>query len=185
MNGRIEVVCGPMYCGKTEELIRRLTRLKIAEQNFLVLRSEIDNRYSRDSIASHSGKTWKSTLISRSSSFNELTNGYSIVALDEAQFLDHGIVDELQRFAREGGRVIVAGLDMTYRQEPFGPMGAIMAIADSVTKFTAICHKCKNDDAVFTQRLIDGKPAPMDGDTIVVGGNDMYEARCRKCFRFQ
>lgn len=178
----IEVICGPMYSGKTEELIRRLTRAKIAEKQVVAIKPRIDTRHPEVVLASHSGikiDCWSVDLdLADIASF---PMRYDVVGIDEAQFFDKNILDFVSFLANEGVKVIVAGLDMTYRKEPFGYMPFLMAMAAKVIKLSAVCHTC-GDDAMYTQRLLDGKPAPFAGETILVGALDSYEARCYFCF---
>ena len=177
----IEVICGPMYSGKSEELIRRLTRAHLGQKNVLAIKPEIDNRYSDQEIVSHSGARIAAITLKHSELLVSASLGYTVVGIDEAQFFDDEIVNQVRAMAHSK-LVIVAGLDMTFRQEPFGSMPQLLAIADRVQKLTAVCHSC-GDDANFTQRLVDGKPAPFDGPTVLVGATEAYEARCRKHFQ--
>lgn len=173
--GWIEVICGSMFSGKTEELIRRIRRAEYAHQKIQVFKPAIDNRYDEMHIVSHSMMKAPSEIISGSAEILErLKPKTQVVAIDEAQFLDEGIVDVCNRMADMGKRVIVAGLDQDYTGKPFGPMPQLLAIAEYITKNLAICMKCGNP-ANRTQRLV------RDGDTILVGASDIYEARCRNC----
>lgn len=180
MTGRLEVITGPMFSGKTEELIRRLRREQIGQKNVILFKPAIDTRYGED-VKTHDGISFPATvcedsLFSREGKFKD------VIGIDEVQFFDpkEALADILW-LTENDYKVIVSGLDMTYRQEPFGIVPELMAYADSVTKLNAVCHKCGND-AIYTQRLVNGKPASFKGDTIVVGGLDTYEARCRGCF---
>lgn len=175
MMGWVEVVCGSMYSGKTEELIRRLKRAQFAKQKIQVFKPKIDNRYGDDVVASHSQITFDSIPIVKASEILErLDDNTRIVGIDEVQFFDPEVVSICQRLANRGIRVIVAGLDQDYRGEPFGPMPSILAIAEQVTKLNAICVACGNP-ASRTQKLI-------HSDNLVeVGAKGMYEARCRMC----
>lgn len=177
----IEVICGPMYSGKTEELIRRLTRAKIANKKVVAYKPKIDNRFGSEVLASHSGIkiVCKPIEIPQSILYNLVD--YDVIGIDEAQFFDFHLLSSIQILAQHGIQVIVAGLDMTYRKEPFGCMPFLLAIAEKVIKLSAVCHVC-GDDAIYTQRLMDGKPAPFTGETIQVGAQDSYEARCFNCF---
>lgn len=179
-NGFIEVVCGPMFAGKTEELIRRAKRLKYANQNYLVFKPVIDNRYSsKAEIVSHSLLTENAILIEKSKDILEhMNDSIEAVIIDEAQFFDQDIVEIADRLADSGVRVIIGGLDRDFKGEPFGPMPQLLAIAEFVVKLTAICPKT-GTPATRTQRIINGKPARMDDPLIVVGASDSYEPRSR------
>lgn len=176
----LEVICGPMYSGKSTELIRRLDRASIAGKEVLLLRPEVDNRFSDDFLITHSGASMSAEPIGNAADFQKKTlwNKVEVIGIDEAQFLPEYFIDQIDLVARFR-KVIVAGLDTTYRVEPFGIMPHLMCIADRVDKLSAVCHVC-GEDAVRTQRLIDGKPAPFDGPTVLVGATDAYEARCRE-----
>lgn len=174
--GWIEVICGPMFSGKSEELIRRMRRAEIARQITQLFKPKIDDRYSETEIVSHSQQRLPSTPVASSLDILSCVGDRTeVIAVDEAQFFDEGLVDVSQRLANLGKRVIVAGLDMDYRGKPFAPMPELMAIAEYVTKQLAICVRCGNP-AVHTQRLT------LARDTIVVGAQGTYEARCRRCF---
>lgn len=178
-HGYIEAAIGPMYSGKSEELIRRLRRAKIAKQKVQVFKPAIDNRYSKVDVVSHNGDKIEGICISNSEEILELLeDDTEVVGIDEIQFLDRGIVHICRTLANRGLRVIVAGLDMDFRGEPFGPTPEILAISEFVDKLTAVCMVCGNP-ATRTQRLIDGKPARYDEPTILVGAKESYEARCR------
>ncbi|NLB84886.1 MAG: thymidine kinase [Acholeplasmataceae bacterium] len=177
--GFIEVVCGPMFAGKTEELIRRLKRLEYAKQNTLVFNPKIDNRYSTSEIVSHSNRRAKAYFIDNSSEiFNYINPSVDAVIIDEAQFFDMGIVKVADKLADQGIRVIIGGLDTDFRGEPFGPMPFLLAKAEFVTKLTAICMKT-GEPATRTQRIVNGKPAKYDEPLIVIGADEAYEARSR------
>jgi len=174
--GWIEVICGPMFSGKSEELIRRIRRAEIARLRIQLFKPAVDSRYSNDEIVSHSRQRLPSRPVRDSAEIMSLVEDKTeVVGIDEAQFFDAGLPDVCNRLANLGKRVIVAGLDMDYRGEPFGPMPHLMAIAEYVTKQLAICVRCGNP-ANHTQRLT------ADRDTIVVGAQETYEARCRRCF---
>ena len=179
--GRIEVICGSMFCGKTEELIRRVRRAIIARQTIKVFKPQIDDRYGIEHITSHTGQSVEAIAVESSQAILDLANaGATVVAIDEAQFFDMGLVDVVQRLVDEHSlRVIVAGLDTDFRGEPFGPMPQLLSIAEEVIKLHAICVIC-GEDASRTQRLVDGKPAAYDDPTILVGAQESYEARCRQ-----
>jgi thymidine kinase len=180
--GWIEVVSGVMFSGKSEELLRRVRRATLARKQVQVFKSHLDERYGGlQAVSSHDGGRLESEPISTSRDLMErYRRGTEVVAVDEAQFLDHGVVDVANALADEGVRVIIAGTDMDFRGRPFGPMGALLAVAEKVDKLQAICVRC-GALATRNQRLIDGRPAPAEGPTIQVGGLESYEARCRAC----
>jgi thymidine kinase len=179
-SGSIEVVCGSMFSGKTEELIRRLRRAKIARQNIKVFKPLLDKRYELDKVTSHSGSDFDAIPIQGAENIASLLGeNTTVVGVDEAQFFDEKIVQYIQSLADQGIRVIVAGLDLDFRGEPFGHMPTIMAIAEHVDKLHAICMVC-GEDASRTQRLVNGKPARYDDPIVIVGASEIYEARCRK-----
>ena len=180
-HGYIEVVIGPMYSGKSEELIRRLKRARIAKQNVVVFKPIIDDRYSKEDVVSHSGYTINAIPIKDSSEMMDYINDDTqVVGIDEVQFFDDKIVDEAIKLADNGVRVIAAGLDMDFKGEPFGPTPRLLAVAEFVDKIQAICSVC-GQPATRSQRLINGEPAKYDEPIIQVGGVESYEARCRKC----
>lgn len=180
--GWVEVVSGVMFSGKSEELLRRVRRALIARKSVQVFKSHLDDRYRGIfRISSHDGAELEALPVSTSVQLAELVREeVQVVAIDEAQFLDDGIVSVVNDLADRGIRVIVAGTDMDFRGEPFGPIPNLLAIAERVDKLHAICVVC-GDLATRNQRLIDGRPAPAEGPTIQVGGSESYEARCRKC----
>ena len=179
-SGRIEVICGSMFCGKSEELIRRSRRAVIAKQELQVFKPSIDDRYSVLHVTSHSGQNIEALAISKAHEIlDNLSPTTTVVAIDEIQFFDSEIVNIVQQLAAHGIRVIVAGLDMDFRGEPFGPMPQLLSIAEDVTKLHAICVVC-GEDACRTQRLVNGEPARYDDPIIMVGAQEAYEARCRK-----
>ncbi len=173
--GWIEVISGCMFSGKTEELIRRLRRAIIARQKVAIFKPRIDTRYSADHLVSHSELKIPSRVVAHPREILELALESQVVGIDEAQFFDAGLVPVCQKLANMGKRVIVAGLDMDYRGEPFEPMPQLMATAEYVTKTSAICVVCGNP-AHFTQRKTP------DSARVIVGAADIYEARCRNCF---
>ena len=178
--GLVEVITGSMFCGKTDELIRRLRRATIARQNVQVFKPVIDNRYAVEKVTSHAGTEFDALPIrSAAEIHNYLDECTTVVAIDEAQFFDAEIIPIVQALANRGLRVIVAGLDTDFRGEPFGPMPVIMAQAERVDKLHAICMVC-GGAAARTQRLINGDPAYYDEPIVVVGAAEMYEARCRE-----
>lgn len=180
--GWIEVVAGVMFSGKSEELIRRVRRALIARKRVQVFKSRLDERYAGiNMVSSHDGRTVEAIPIDSSSQIaSRLDPTAQVIAIDEAQFLDAGIVALVTSLAESGRRVILAGTDTDFRGEPFGPMPQLMAIAESVDKLHAICVLC-GGPATRNQRLIDGKPAPYESPQIMVGAADRYEARCRMC----
>jgi len=179
--GQIEVVCGGMFSGKTEELIRRVRRAQIARQRVQVFKPSLDDRYTIEYIASHNGMRVVAEPVDSVQHISErLDADVDVVAVDEAQFFDDSLVLLCEELADRGLRVIVAGLDMDFRGEPFGPMPALLARAEEVTKLQAICVRC-GAMASRTQRLINGQPASYDDPIILVGAAEAYEARCRHC----
>lgn len=182
--GWIEVIAGVMFSGKSEELIRRVRRATIARRKVQVFKSHLDSRYAGlFSVASHDGTELSAVPIdSAAEVLRHVRPETEIVAVDEVQFLDPDIVDVATLLASRGVRVILAGTDTDFRGEPFGAMGTLMAIAETVDKLRAICMVC-GDLACRNQRLVDGKPARYDSPTIMVGGRESYEARCRHCHR--
>lgn len=180
--GWVEVVSGVMFSGKSEELLRRVRRALIARRSVQVFKSHLDDRYAGVfRISSHDGSELEAHPVSSSTQIAEMVRpGTQVVAIDEAQFLDDGVVAVVNALADRGVRVIVAGTDMDFRGEPFGPIPQLLAIAEKIDKLHAICVVC-GDLATRNQRLIDGQPAPAEGPTIQVGGAESYEARCRKC----
>lgn len=180
-HGYIEAIIGPMYSGKSEELIRRLKRAKIAKQNIVVFKPTVDNRYSKEDVVSHSGDSIEAIPINKSSRIYDLIDKKTqVVGIDEVQFFDEKIVDVAVDLADKGIRVIAAGLDMDFRGEPFGPTPKLLAVAEFVDKIQAICSVCGHP-ATRSQRLVDGEPANYNDSTIKVGAVESYEARCRKC----
>lgn len=173
--GWIEVICGSMFSGKTEELIRRLKRAKIANLKVEIFKPKIDVRYSEEEVVSHDSNAIISTPVESSNSLLLLTGNVDVVGIDEAQFFDMGIVDVVQQLASMGIRVIVAGLDTDFRGQPFGPMPALMAVAEYVTKVHAICVKC-GDPANYSHRLSASEKL------VELGEKDIYEPLCRHCF---
>lgn len=174
--GRIEVVCGSMFSGKTEELIRRLKRAEFAKQRVEIFKPAIDTRYSEIEVVSHDRHAIPSTPVDSSSSILLLSSDIDVVGIDEAQFFDDGLVAVCNDLANRGVRVIVAGLDMDYKGVPFGPMPALCAIADEVTKVHAICVKC-GSVAYVSHRLVQG------GKRVMLGEESEYEPLCRECYR--
>jgi thymidine kinase len=179
-SGSVEVITGSMFCGKTDELIRRLRRATIARQKVQVFKPAIDFRYAERKVTSHAGSDFEAIPIEQASEIlTELDHEATVVAIDEAQFFDNTLIDIVQQLADQGIRVIVAWLDTDFRGEPFGPMPVLMAKAEHVDKLQAICMVC-GEPASRTQRIINGKPARYDEPVVIIGAAEMYEARCRK-----
>ena len=174
--GRIEVVCGSMFSGKTEELIRRMKRAKFAKQKVEIFKPSIDTRYSDEDVVSHDQNSIHSTPIESSGSLLLLASDIDVVGIDEAQFFDNGLVEVCNELANRGVRVIVAGLDMDFKGIPFGPIPALCAIADEVTKVHAICVRC-GALAYVSHRLIS------NDRRVLLGEKDEYEPLCRKCYQ--
>ena len=180
--GWIEVITGVMFSGKSEELLRRVRRATIARKSVQVFKSHLDDRYGDlQEVASHDGSVVEAIPISTSREIAEhVRRGTDVVAVDEAQFLDAGVIRVANALADQGRRVIVAGTDMDFRGAPFGPIPQLLAVAEKIDKLHAICVRC-GELATRNQRLVEGQPAPAEGPTIQVGGAETYEARCREC----
>lgn len=179
--GWIEVIAGVMFAGKSEELIRRVRRAIIARKRVQVFKSHLDDRYGLYRVTTHDGLSVEAQPADSSAEImREVRADTEVLAIDEAQFLDSGIVEVCTMLAARGMRVIVAGTDTDFRGEPFGSMPQLLAVAEVIDKLHAICVKC-GDPACRNQRLIDGRPARYDSPTIMVGGSESYEARCRHC----
>ena len=179
--GWIEVICGCMFAGKTEELIRRINVLSYAKKNILVFKPKIDDRYSTTEIASHAGSKVPCIVISEAKEILDHVNyDTDVVAIDEVQFFDEDVVDICEYLADSGLRVMVAGLDKDFRGEPFGVLPDLLTRAEFVTKLTAVCAKC-GAPATRTQRIINGKPASFNDPIVLVGAKEAYEPRCRHC----
>ncbi|MGB3681103.1 MAG: thymidine kinase [Rubrobacteraceae bacterium] len=179
--GSLTVIAGSMFAGKTEELIRRVRRALYAGRRVQVFKQALDTRTDGAEIRSHNGALYEAAAVSASGELLEsVESSTEVVAIEEAQFFDAGIVEACNTLADRGCAVIASGLDMDFRGEPFGPMSALLAEADEVVKLRAICARCGRD-AARSQRLIDGKPAPAFAPTILVGAQESYEARCRHC----
>ncbi len=180
-SGYIEVICGPMYAGKTEELIRRITRMDYAKREYVVFKPRIDDRYSISEISSHNLRKIKAINIDNALEiYNHITSTTQAVVIDEVQFFDHSVIDVCNDLAKRGLRVICAGLDLDFKGDPFGIMPVLLAYAEKVTKLTAICVCC-GEEATRTQRIIDNHPAYDFDPIVLVGAKESYEARCRKC----
>jgi thymidine kinase len=179
--GRIELICGSMFSGKTEELIRRLRRAVIAKQKVQVFKPVIDNRYHIQRVTSHTGIDFAAQPVATAvAMLGEIMPETTVVAIDEVQFFDDEVIAVCERLADQGRRVICAGLDTDFRGIPFGAMPALMARAEEVSKLHAICVVC-GEEASRTQRLIDGQPAAFNDPVVMVGAAEVYEARCRQC----
>jgi thymidine kinase len=174
-SGWIEVICGSMFSGKTEELIRRLKRAKIANQKVEIFKPRIDTRYDEMKVVSHDANAILATPIENSIKLLEYTEGVDVIGVDEAQFFDEGLTDVCQKLALKGIRVIVAGLDMDYKGVPFGPIPDLLAVAEYITKVHAICSHCGNL-ATHSYRKV------ADGQRVMLGEKDTYEPRCRSCY---
>lgn len=178
-SGLVEVITGSMFSGKTDEMIRRLRRARIARQKVQVFKPALDTRFSEKKVTSHAGSEFDATPVSSAADIlPRIDSDTTVVAIDEAQFFSEEIAGVVQDLAERGIRVLVGGLDTDFRGEPFGPMPIIMAQAERVDKVHAICMVC-GEEASRTQRLIDGKPARFDDPVVVVGASELYEARCR------
>ena len=182
-NGWIEVICGPMFAGKSEELIRRVKRLEYAKKKILVFKPKIDNRYSNSEIVSHSQLRTKSINITKAEDILKYVDNkekIDAIIIDEVQFLDSKIIEICDNLADQGIRIIVAGLDMDFRGEPFKNMPELLSHAEYITKLNAICVKC-GAPATRTQRIVNGVPAKKDDPIVIVGASECYEPRCRHC----
>lgn len=180
--GRVEVITGPMFSGKSEELMRRIRRGTIAGNTVLIFKSILDDRYHGiKNVSSHDGRKVEAVPIDNPNDIYDYSPfEYDIIAIDEVQFLDKEVVDVVNSLAHAGVRVIVSGTDMDFKGDPFGPIPYLMAIAERVDKLTAVCLSCGNE-ATRNQRLVNGEPASKNDPIIKIGGVDTYEARCRNC----
>jgi thymidine kinase len=185
--GSLTVICGPMFSGKSRELIRLVHIAEIAGQRTAIFKPRIDDRYSHTDVASHDGIRMKAYSVDTAGEILSLLTGFrpmpEVVAVDEGQFFDAGLPAVCLWLVEQGRRVVVAGLDRNFRGEPFGSMPDLLACADEVVKLRAVCMRCKDPrvTAVLPQRLIDGEPAPYDSPEVMVGGAEYYEARCLDC----
>lgn len=182
-SGWVEVVTGCMFSGKTEELLRRMRRAEIADQSVAAFTPAVDDRYGDATIGSHEGRRWEATVVDPEDPLPAMRaelNGEAVVAVDEANFFSSALVDAAEVLAADGRRVLVSGTDQTFRGEPFEPLPRLVAVAEYVDKYRAICAQC-GEPATRNQRLGDGEPAHADDPTIVVGAEESYEARCRDC----
>jgi thymidine kinase len=180
--GWIELICGSMFSGKTEELLRRVRRAEIARKRILLFKPAVDHRYGLVRVASHDGFAREDVVVVANAGeiLEQVSPDVEVVAIDEIQFFDWSIADVCTSLANRGIRVIAAGLDQDFRGEPFGPMPLLLALAERIDKLHAICVVC-GASASRTQRIIDGRPARYDDPIILVGGSERYEARCRVC----
>lgn len=179
--GWIEVICGPMFAGKTEEVIRRAKRLDFAKKNYVIFKPSIDNRYAVNEVVSHNKRKVNAYNVNGVNDMRSIINDkVEAVIIDEVQFFESAVVDYAQELADNGIRVICAGLDSDFRGNPFENVANLLAMAEDVTKLTAICACCGNE-ATRTQRIVNGKPAYYDEPTILVGEKESYEPRCRSC----
>ena len=182
-DGWIEVITGPMFAGKTEELLRRVKRLEYAKKNIVVFKPLMDNRFSENEVVSHNKNSTRSVNISTAKEiFDYIDKDTEVVAIDEIQFLDEEAVKIVEFLASKGVRVIVSGLDKEFRGEPFSFMPRLLAVAEYVTKLTAICVKC-GSPATRTQRIVNGRPAKYNDPIVLIGAEESYEARCRSCHK--
>ncbi|MGM0419963.1 MAG: thymidine kinase [Bacillota bacterium] len=180
-SGWLELITGPMYCGKSEEMIRRLRRVKIARHTAQVFKPRLDDRYDRTNVVSHNGASIEAIAVDRPEDIlDRVEADTEVVGIDEIQFFSPDIIGVCEQLADKGKRVIIAGLDRDFRGEPFGPVPELMARSEYIEKLHAICIKC-GEPATRTQRLIEGEPAAYDDPVIMVGAQEVYEARCRSC----
>ena len=182
-SGWVEVITGCMFSGKTEELLRRLRRAEIANQEVAAFKPAVDDRYGEGTVGTHNGRQWEATVVDPEEEIWEIPdrlNGEEVVAFDEANFFTEELVDLCEFLAADDRRVIVSGTDQTFRGEPFEPLPRLITLAEYVDKYQAICARC-GEPATRNQRLIGGDPAHVDDPTIMVGADESYEARCRNC----
>jgi len=182
-SGWVEVITGCMFSGKTEELLRRLRRAEIAGQDVAAFKPSLDDRYGEGTVGTHNGRQWTATVVDSDEGvwdIPEELNGEDVVAIDEANFFSPELVEVCEHLADEDRRVVVSGTDQTFRAEPFEPVPQLVAMAEYVDKYQAICAKC-GEPATRNQRLIDGEPAHVEDTTSMVGAEESYEARCRNC----
>jgi thymidine kinase len=178
--GWLEVICGPMFSGKSEEMIRRLRRAEIAGQRVVIFKPQIDDRFDASDVVSHAGLRMPAIPVGSVAELVGRARGTEVVGIDEVQFFEPAVVRAALRLADAGARVVVAGLDQDFRRLPFGAMPELLSHAEFVDKLQAVCHRC-GGPATTTQRLVDGRAAPYSGETVVVGAAEQYEARCRGC----
>lgn len=173
--GKLEIICGSMFSGKTEELIRRVKRARFAKQEVIIFKPIVDTRYNKDKIVSHDSTTIESVAINKPIEMIKLAQDYDVIAIDEIQFFDHSIVDCCMALIEKGKRIIGAGLDMDYQGNPFGAIPKLLAIADEISKLRAVCTQCGNP-ANFSHRIVDGE------NQVLLGEKNEYQPRCRNCF---
>ena len=178
--GWLEVICGPMFSGKSEEMIRRLRRAEIAGQHVVIFKPRIDDRFDAANVVSHAGARMRAVPVSSVAELLARVQGSEVIGIDEVKFFEPAIVPAVLELADRGARVVVAGLDQDFRRLPFGPIPELLSYAELVDKLQAVCHRC-GGPATTTQRLVDGRPAPYSGETVLVGAAEQYEARCRGC----
>ena len=178
--GWLEVICGPMFSGKSEEMIRRLRRAEIAGQRVIIFKPRLDDRHAATEVVSHAGARMRAVAVESVTELVARAGGHDVIGIDEVQFFDEAILPAVLALADGGIRVVVSGLDQDFRRLPFGVMPELLAQAEFVDKLQSVCHRC-GGTATTTQRLVGGAPAPYSGETIVVGALDAYEARCRDC----
>ncbi|MCF7900393.1 thymidine kinase [Candidatus Babeliales bacterium] len=180
--GTLEVICGSMFSGKSEELIRQLKRSKIAQKETIAFKHSLDNRAAIEYVVSHNDNRIPAFPIQDPQEILQLlTPDIKVIGIDEAQFFSHELIDVVLELVENGKHVIIAGLNLDFRAVPFGPMPTLMALADNVTKLSAVCIVC-GDEAYFSQRLVNGKPAKYNDPLIKVGAQESYQARCRDCY---
>lgn len=180
--GKLEVICGSMFSGKSDELIRRIRRIEFGHQKVVVFKHKVDDRMSTEYIHAHNGEKYKAIALENPDDMQLfISDDTNVVAIDEVQFFSQDIIPAIFRLIDAGKRVIAAGLDLDFRGHPFGVIPTLMAVADTVTKLNAVCVCC-GKDACYSQRLINGKPARYDDPIVLVGAQDCYQARCRDCF---
>ena len=184
--GRLEIICGPMFSGKSEELIRRLRRAIIAKQRVMTFKHALDNRFSFDCVASHAGDKIDAQAIDIPERILEFIKkgGADVIGIDEVQFFSSSVIYVIDELVNSGKRVIAAGLDLDFKGLPFGPMPTLLTLADEIMKLKAICSVC-GKDAPFSQRLIDGQPAKYTDPIILIGAQESYQARCRHCYTIE
>lgn len=183
-HGILEVICGPMFSGKSEELIRRLRRAKIAKQEVAVFKHALDDRHTLEQVVSHNGDKIDAYATDDVQTILKLAqkNRIHVIGIDEVQFYTKDIISVICELVNNGKRVIVSGLDLDFRGVPFGPIPTLLAVADVITKLQSICTEC-GDNAHFSQRLINDKPAKYDDPVIQIGAQEAYQARCRSCYK--
>lgn len=183
IKGKLEVICGSMFSGKTEELIRRLRRAQIAQLKTQVFKHNFDNRVTTENLHAHGGGALSAISVDTVAAFKSMIlPDTQVIGLDEIQFFEHDILSVVQDLVDSGKHLIVAGLDLDFRGVPFGCIPPLLALADNVSKLNAVCVEC-GEDAHFTQRLVNGKPAKCNDPIVLIGAQELYQARCRSCFQ--